>query len=224
MALDRDRLLKPVKKLRKLVDKIDKNPDADKVHSLRTNIRRFESMLDALGLDTLGIDAGMLKDLGRLRKRAGKVRDMDVLTQFASTVHPRGEEDCVVQLLEYLGAKRKKEAGNLFVEIDSKGPSLRKHLNRSRAVLEKLLRKHPTAEVTADALKLVAKLDTPSRLSAANLHPYRLQIKELQDVLCMAASPKPARFVDDLGEVKDAIGEWHDWEELLSNRAGRPRS
>ncbi|HEY3741801.1 MAG TPA: CHAD domain-containing protein [Bryobacteraceae bacterium] len=216
MALDHDRLLKPVKKLRKLLDRIDSNPDAETVHSLRTNSRRFEAMFKALSLDTEGLDAGTLKDLGRLRKRAGKVRDMDVLTRFASTVHPRGEEDCTVQLLEYLGAERKKEARKLAAEVNSKGPSLRKGLKRSGVVVEKLLRKASTEEATADALKFVIKLDTPQRLSAANLHPYRLQIKELQDVLRMASSPKPVRFVDDLGKVKDAIGTWHDWEELLS--------
>jgi hypothetical protein len=35
---------------------------------------------------------------------------MDVLTSFASTVHPRDENDCAVQLLEHLGAKRRKYA------------------------------------------------------------------------------------------------------------------
>jgi len=30
----------------------------------------------------------------------------------------------------------------------------------------------------------------------------------------MAAFSAQPKFVDDLGEVKDAIGEWHDWEEL----------
>jgi CHAD domain-containing protein len=31
----------------------------------------------------------------------------------------------------------------------------------------------------------------------------------------MAEAPSRLRFVEDLGDVKDAIGEWHDWEELV---------
>src|SRR5438309_10177231 len=32
----------------------------------------------------------------------------------------------------------------------------------------------------------------------------------------MADSPDARAFIDSLGEVKDAIGEWHDWEELIA--------
>ena len=45
MALDRDRLLKPVKKLRKLISRIDNNSAPEQVHRLRTNTRRFEATL-----------------------------------------------------------------------------------------------------------------------------------------------------------------------------------
>jgi hypothetical protein len=40
-----------------------------------------------------------------------------------------------------------------------------------------------------------------------------LKVKELQNVLQLSeqATGKP---IEDLKEVKDAIGEWHDWEEL----------
>ena len=85
-----------------------------------TNTRRFEAVFQALSLDEEGIDKELLKDLGRLRKSAGKVRDMDVLTAFASNVHPRGEEECLVKLLEHLGAQRKKQAGKLSAEAIEK--------------------------------------------------------------------------------------------------------
>jgi CHAD domain-containing protein len=222
MALDPDRLLKPVKKLRKLIDRVEAESGPETVHDLRTTTRRFEAMFEALSLDQHGIPKTMLKDLGRIRKRAGKVRDMDVLTGFASTVRPQGAEECQVELLEYLGAQRQKHAAKLSAEArDLHGP-LRRDLKRAGSVLAKLLREDGDSdkgntvslEATANAVKLAVQLGTPPRLGRDNLHPYRLKIKELQNVLRMAAgSPRP-RFVDDLGEVKDAIGEWHDWEEL----------
>jgi CHAD domain-containing protein len=222
MALDRNRLLKPARNLRKLVGRMKRNPPPEDVHDLRTNTRRFEAMFEALSLDGRGIDKAILKDLGRLRKRAGRVRDMDVLTAFASKLHPQGEEDCSVQLLEYLGAKRKKQAARLSAEASELRRPLRKELKRTKAVLTSLLRetgdadsgKDAAADATANAAKLAARLGTPQRLTRVNLHPYRLRIKELQNVLRMASSPHP--IIDDLGEVKDAIGEWHDYEELVS--------
>src|SRR5207253_6998095 len=57
---------------------------------------------------------------------------------------------------------------------------------------------------------------TPERLGRETLHPYRLKVKELRNVLQMAGGTSNLKFVDELGKVKDAIGEWHDWEELVS--------
>jgi len=224
MALDRNRLLKPAKKLRKLVSRIKSSPDPEEVHDLRTNTRRFEAMFAALSLEARGIDKAILKDLGRLRKRAGKVRDMDVLTGFASQLQPQGEESCSVQLLEYLGAQRKKKAARLCEEASDLRSRLRKELKRTTAVLTGLLRESGDAaspddaasDATAKAAKLAVRLGTPRRLSRGNLHPYRLRIKELQNVLRMASDSAHHRFIHDLGEVKDAIGEWHDYEELVS--------
>jgi len=131
MALDRNRLLKPVKKLRKLVKKIDRQPTPHQVHDLRTNTRRFEAMLAVLSLDSQGAGKSALKDLTRLRKRAGKVRDMDVLTSYASQLHPKGEEDCAVQLLEHLGAQRRKHAKKLYAEIQRDRSDVRGNLKRA---------------------------------------------------------------------------------------------
>ena len=221
MALDQDRLIKPVKKLRKIVNKIDRQAPPEKVHDLRTNARRLEAMFEALALDTKDPGKSIVKNVGRFRKRAGKVRDMDVLTTYGSTVHLQGEEECAVQLLEHLGAQRKKYAKKLYVEVKQRRPVVRYDLKRTPTLLSKVIRKNgnnssrsPVANAAATAVTLAAQLASPQRLGKDNLHPYRLKVKELQNVLKMAAGALP-KFVEDLGEVKDAIGEWHDWEELV---------
>ena len=66
----------------------------------------------------------------------------------------------------------------------------------------------------ATAVKLAVQLAVPERLGRDTLHSYRLKVKELLYVLQLAAGAAGEKFVEDLGEVKDAIGEWHDWEEL----------
>src|SRR5204863_3440123 len=71
------------------------------------------------------------------------------------------------------------------------------------------------ANAAATAIRLSAQLAAPPRLNKTNLHPYRLKVKELQNILLMAEAPSRPRFVEDLGDVKDAIGEWHDYAELV---------
>ena len=110
MPLNQIRLLKPVKKLRKLLGKRDSDAAPEQVHDLRTSARRFETASISLALEDAGIPKHVLKKLRRVRKRAGKVRDMDVLIEFAAAVRSQGEEECHIRLLERLGARRKKRA------------------------------------------------------------------------------------------------------------------
>ena len=222
MSLNQTRLIKPVKKLRRLLKKLDGDAAPEQVHDLRTSTRRFEAAFGALALNDAGIPNSVLKELGRLRKRAGKVRDMDVLTEFAAAIRPNTEEECHVRLLEHLGARRQKEVGRLHAEVKQLRSGLRKELDQAASRITKLLRvKSPSAadgvvaNATATAVRLAAQLSAPPRLNKTNLHPYRLKVKELQNILLMAEASSRPRFVEDLGQVKDAIGEWHDWEELV---------
>src|SRR5436190_5997340 len=215
MPLDVDRLQKPVRKLRKFMKKTPRRPTPDEVHDLRTNTRRVEASMEALSLDSKREGERLLKDLARVRRRAGKVRDMDVLTGFASNVHPKGEQDCVVQLLEHLGARRGKYTKKLYTEVRQSGPELRKRLKRIAARIDKLAqaqdessgdRNAAASEVAASALRLSTELATPSRLGRINLHPYRLKVKALRNVLQMAQRANDDPFVKSLGEVKEASG------------------
>lgn len=223
MALERDRLLKHVSKLRKLIHKMDSKAAPEKVHDLRTSTRQFEAVYNALSLNKHGVGKSVLNNLARVRKRAGKVRDMDVLMGFASKIHPPGEEECCLELLEYIGAERMKQAKKLYSQVNRRSAALRRDLKRAISVLDKLLPKRRstpdgstiTTDATETAVKLASGLATPQRLTSKTLHPYRLKIKELRNVLRMADRVS-GRFVEDLGKVKDAIGEWHDWEELVS--------
>ena len=222
MPLNLPRLVKPVKKLRKLLRKIDSDPRPDQVHDLRTNIRRFEAACEALVLEDAGVPKSVFRELDSLRKRAGKVRDMDVLTEFASAIRPKDEPECHVRLLEHLGARRQKEAAKLCAAVRRHRRKMRKKLGRAFSRITSLVREKGTAAVrsaaanaTAAASRLSAELAVPTQLNKTNLHPYRLKVKELQNILLMAEAPSRPRFVEDLGDVKDAIGEWHDWEELV---------
>jgi len=143
----------------------------------------------------------------------------------ASTVQVDQERDCLVQLLEYLGAERYQHAEQLHALMGKYGGELRRRLKRTLARLQKLIpgdnksrsggRNAPAAAM-AFVLKLSNELATPATLNRKNLHAYRLKIKELRYVLEIADDPGNQGLIDKLSEVKDAIGEWHDWEELIA--------
>src|SRR5438874_13230525 len=94
VPLDPKRVLKPTRKLRKLLKNMPKQPAPEQVHDLRTNTRRFEAILAAISPDSTRKEKSLLRELAAIRKRAGKVRDMDVLTDFAARITADGEDNC----------------------------------------------------------------------------------------------------------------------------------
>lgn len=218
MAVDQERIQKSIRKLWKYVKNVPKQPSPGEIHKLRTNARKIEANLKALSLESNKSEQRLLKCVKQIRKRAGKVRDLDVLTRNLATVHADGEAECEVMLLEYLGRKRQKQARKLHTVISNERTGLKKRLRRASAHVDKFLKKNepePASLAAAHALQLSSQLQSPSRLNRGNLHAYRLKVKELRYVLQLSASAD-RQFVDDLGNVKDAIGDWHDWEELIS--------
>lgn len=225
MAIDFERVQKPARKLRKLLKEMPARPAPEDVHAFRTQSRQLEANLGAFALDTARTGRRILKLLSRLRKRAGKVRDMDVLTGYVSRVPEQdGEQNCSVELLEYLGAQRRKYVNKFDAASRQDGAKLRKVLKEGKrkfAKLESRLDKDGTrgksiaTDPTVSAIEIAAELSAPARLGRANLHAFRLKVKELRNVLKLADSPDQ-RLIDVLGDVKDAIGEWHDWEELIA--------
>lgn len=225
MALDSDKIRGSLRKLRKLLKKMRSVPSIRNVHRFRTNSRRIEAMLPALSLDSDRNSRRILKKLSKLRRQAGRVRDMDVLTGYAANLaRPESEQECSTQLLEHLGAQRLKHAKKFHGLKQKHGEQLRRRLKQVSNQVDRILSKQNGNSANADTpptvaasiLKVSADLRSPARLGKANLHPYRLKVKELRNLLQMGENADEQEFVQFLGKVKDAIGQWHDWEELVS--------
>ena len=223
MSLDAKKLQKPFRKLHKSLKEFPAEPTPEQVHDLRTNSRKIEAAMQAIGLDEKREGRSLLKAVAPIRKSAGKVRDMDVLTGFASTLVMKGtEEQCVVQLLEHLGAQRARSAGKLANAIDEHRSQARRRLKDYSMLIEGsfVSSKDQTPEkgdwpatATAAALQLSRELAAWPSLRTDNLHPYRLKIKQLRYILQLRDDPDD-ELAGALGDVKDTIGEWHDWTEL----------
>jgi CHAD domain-containing protein len=224
MAVDQQQLEAPFKKLQKRLRKFPREPLPEMVHKLRTRTRLVETALETLAPDGR-CDQRLLKRLKRVRKRAGKVRDMDVLSAYLRGLDVSdAETDCIVLLTEHLGGERSHHAGKLRKEIGRSSPKLRRDLRTCAREISRALSNtdnkdsdqelNPVTEAMSEAMRASAELTAP-RLGRGNLHEYRLTIKKLLNVLRMAKEEQQDhKLIQDLKRVKDTIGEWHDWQVL----------
>ncbi len=159
------------------------------------------------------------KAVATICSRAGKVRDMDVLLEFAATLSGCDDEQCLLQLLAHLRAQRDKSVRKFHSMIEE----TRKQTSQDLKQFEHYLQKHSdnaawhdskqqaweaeTAENARESVRIF--LDWP-KLSEKNLHPFRLQVKQMINLLVLLEAPKK-RLFHRLDVTKDAIGEWHDW-------------
>jgi CHAD domain-containing protein len=227
MALNSDRIQDNIGKLRKIYKNPAKLRTPKRVHHLRTRTRRIEALLPAAHLDSGRNARRLLRELRPARKRAGKVRDMDVLTAhlLELKVDRNGERDCQVQLLEHLGSERYRQGKKLEREVRKHRADVRARLRRLSREIQSATESNtrsnagtraPRTNAAAAALELANELSDPKTLSRTNLHPYRKKVKQLRYVLKSAQGNPDEKFTDALDACKDAIGEWHDWEELIA--------
>jgi CHAD domain-containing protein len=221
MAIDENRILKSIRKLEKFARKAPRRPPPEKIHRLRTNARKVETSLEALALDSRKTERRAIKEIRKVHRRAGKIRDMDVLTGYLATLHMDEEQDCEIQVFEHLGAERQKQAKKLRRVLVKEDGYFIKRLRKTSADVRTVLEDTGSApkavsEAAATALQLSSELAATEKFHRGNLHPYRLKVKRLRYLLLMADDSGDERFVDELGRVKDAIGEWHDREELVA--------
>jgi CHAD domain-containing protein len=234
MPIDQKQVQASIRKLRKSLKKGSKRLGPEDVHKLRTRIRRFESLDSALSLSLNRKSKRLSRPLKQIRKKAGRVRDMDVLTSHLATIRSDKEQSCLIQLFEYLGAKRFRLAARLRRLVRKHRRSLREALNkelkrasknvpRRKAANSSKADRKAEARATAQLLRVAADLAEPAHLDRSNLHPYRLKVKHLHNLVKLEAHGEPRgeqrsaqKFADALAECKDAIGEWHDWEELIA--------
>ena len=105
MAADQDKLPKSLRKLGKSLKRVLHSSSPENIHQLRTGSRSLEAVIHALQLENKPRARRLLKTVVSLRRKAGKVRDMDVLIGFASKLATPGQNDALVQLLDRLGTR-----------------------------------------------------------------------------------------------------------------------
>jgi CHAD domain-containing protein len=222
MELELGKVQKPVRILRRSLKSLTRDPPMDEVHNLRTHARRVEAIAAALMPGDKKQRQRLLKTIRPVRKAAGVVRDMDVLARNAHTLARHGRNRSVARLLAYLSSMRGESARELFDTVAEQRSDARRRLKRfSRQIEKRFDENTPRAagEAVGDgpgteaAMKLIGELNGWPGFSAENLHAFRIKVKELRYLLQLARDAN-RKFVVALGDVKEQIGDWHDWQQL----------
>jgi len=214
VKLQPDQVKKPLRKLRKQLDAFPPNPQPEDVHSLRTQTRRLEATMAAMSLEREKKPRRLIKLIKPVRKAAGEVRDMDVLIGDVLTISGDHGDELAVRLVEHLSRMRVKNARRLHHLVRGGRQEIRSRLKQSSRIIRKKL-KTEAASLDGEAAPqiLITELSHWPDLDEGNLHLFRIRIKELRYMLQLHEQADE-RLVEALGEVKDTIGEWHDWVEL----------
>jgi CHAD domain-containing protein len=230
MALDAKSVDKPFRKLRKLLKNFPDPPDPEDVHSVRTYTRRIEAMTGAFQLDRKKVGKDLVMYLTLIRRAAGDVRDMDVLTDFTASLDPNSDGDCRLSLIQHLGERRTKAATKLVKKVKANEKQVRALLKECATIAangidaaeskrakerDKQKSRRKSAGSMASSLQIEQELRDWPRLSEDNIHSFRLKVKELRYVLQLAQH-SDSKLIGGLGEVKNQIGLWHDWNELAA--------
>lgn len=210
------------------VSKVLDDSKPKSVHRLRTTIRRIESLVSYANPDIGKKEERSLEKLTDLRKRAGKVRDFDVQKDLLGTLGNGSTAKDRKTLAELLEKKREQRAKRLeaavkklheekfFARLDriaEHAADLQDGKNRPLAPLEEA--KVQLAEMAKDFG--AGQTMTPSRL-----HGARVALKRIRYMAELAEeSAEQKEFMRELKSAQDAIGDWHDWQELTERAEKR---
>jgi CHAD domain-containing protein len=197
------------KKLDRQLTKATKKPTPENIHKFRTNSRRVETVLDRLVVNPARSTKKLVRLLSKLRKKAGKVRDLDV--QAASLRGLKIAQSAQKnQLLRSLSSEREQREKKFSKALDKPTvQELRQRLRRTARQIEV----PEGMEPLSIALQEFGKLgEDAAPLSAVKLHQYRITGKQARYLAETAEKdPEGERVIEQLKRMQDVIGDWHDW-------------
>jgi CHAD domain-containing protein len=220
MPVDQTRTQHLFRRLSQLARKVSSDPAVDNVHQFRTSTRRIEAVFKELVPKPDRNQRKLLKQLGKIRKRAGRVRDLDVQMEALRTLKIGRDGEEKRTLLGALAADRARYEKKLASALDEERLSaLRKRIRRAAADPRLY---EGTMEPASKALRMFAQLvRKQGEVNEAVLHQYRLRCKRIRYLAELAGEdPLAEEIVKQLKTIQDAAGEWHDWESLSLRAEG----
>ena len=221
---DLQRTSKLFEKLAATAKRVSSKPAPEAVHRLRTTIRRVETLIAVRNADDLRGTSKLLKQLVRLRRRAGKLRDLDVQMDALRSITldgSRRDRACLTRHLDKVRSKRERKLTAAIEEELSSG--LKRRLGRVTKLFA--AGEHavsPEADFTRTALQRFHGLvQRYPHLDETNLHEFRVRCKRVRYLA--EIDPDSARseaVIAELKRIQDSVGQWHDWV-ALTDTAGQ---
>ena len=202
-------------KLGATTKRISAKPTAEEAHQLRTTIRRVETLVAARKADDLRVTSKLLRQLARLRRRAGKVRDIDVQIDALRSVTLDGVRRETAKLARHLDKLRSKRERKLVATVEEeRSNGLVRRLNRAITLLGSgeyaiNTRENFTRTAVRNFDALVRRYP---HLHEANLHEFRLRCKRIRYLAELGVNTSRSQpVIAELKRIQDSVGHWHDW-------------
>ena len=218
MAISAERGKSIFRKTEKELLRLSAGHRADAVHGFRTTTRRLQTLLEQLVPDNDRKAKKLLKMLNRIRKSAGKVRDIDAQLEALRSLkvpqEPRRKTQLMQSLIE-LRAKYEKRLRKLLKKQDIR--DIRRRLRRAGGSVRLDSSRDPLS-VARQILRTVPVVKGPA--DEETLHRYRLVVKRARYAAEFAPkSPESDKYLAELKRLQDALGNWHgghaDFEEFV---------
>jgi CHAD domain-containing protein len=133
----KQRMRSTIDRTSRFLDKLAEQPSAENVHRFRTHSRRVETILRELVADPSRSQAKLLKQLVQLRKKAGKVRDLNVQIAALRNLKMPQSGGRKAQLLRALSEELSEREERIAELLDKKTVrQIQKRLARASAELE----------------------------------------------------------------------------------------
>ncbi len=225
MADELERARKAMRELSKTLKSLIDDPAPKEVHKLRTAARRVEAIAAVLARSDEKRSRSLLKSIEPVRKAAGGVRDMDVLTANARMLARRSTEDSLTRLLDHLQIARQQNSEKLRRVLARRRDRAREDMKQyARMVRSALapargaatddgLSEPPSEYLHAAAMAVIRELGSWPPLDTGNIHEFRLKVKNLRYILELSADSDPV-LIGALTAVQRRVGDWHDWQQL----------
>lgn len=194
-----------------------RNSNPDNVHRLRTSIRRAEVLLAGQFPSSHKRVLKLQRELQKVRRRAGKIRDIDVQLNALNSLDLGRPDNSREQLARFLKEKREKRVKKLESVLDSESRSrLRRHLSAVSNELRANGNRHKSRNKAAKHLrktleKVLRSASDPQTFTQERLHDFRMQCKRARYAAEQADEKANAQLIERLKQMQDAIGAWHDW-------------
>lgn len=222
MPIDQERTHKLFRRAGRLVTQAGEHPSPEAIHQLRTTVRRLETLFEQLAVVPDRNQKKVLKRLMRLRRRAGRIRDLDVLLAALRSLKIGADNHRKEALLKDLARERARREKRLVKALDADAvEEITRRLPKAAAQLP-LFPPEATPEFdpVTQGLSEFARLTREfKQLDAASLHEFRKQCKRVRYLAEMAGDDRRTNHVvASLKAVQDTVGTWHDWL-VLTERA-----